>query len=205
MRRLKASPASHLPCHPGHVVVRSSLPPFCRCLLVPVRSEKLSLSGQMPESMTPMTMSSPAVPTPPSCAQRPPGASSPRNVGVLDVSASRSSSFVTATTPGDAPQRLRLRLGELRGEAVERVAIVVDLAAADAAAAPSRAGRPGSRRSRSRSGLFGIDFLAAVRLGRRKSGHAARVRRPPGIPRVERCRDCWSGGSAPPPGESCAA
>jgi hypothetical protein len=50
------------------------------------RSAKESDSGQMPESMTPMTMSSPALFVPPSMSQSPPLSVSPRNAGVVDVS-----------------------------------------------------------------------------------------------------------------------
>jgi len=68
-------------------------------MVVAVRSEKLALSGQMPESTTPMMMFSPALPTPPTCDHRPPGASRPRKLGVEEVSTVNVSSGVTVAIP----------------------------------------------------------------------------------------------------------
>ena len=65
----------------------------------PVRSLKLGCSGQTPESMMPMMTPSPALPVPPARSQRPPGASSPRNVGVVLVSAWTTASWSTESTP----------------------------------------------------------------------------------------------------------
>jgi hypothetical protein len=62
------------------------------------RSAKLRDSGQMPESISPMTMFSPALPTPPSWSHRPPSADRPRNAGVDEVSVSRISSGLTERT-----------------------------------------------------------------------------------------------------------
>jgi hypothetical protein len=66
--------------------------------LASTRSAKLRDSGQMPESTSPMMMSSPACWNPPSWSHRPPGAVRPRNVGVDEVSALRVSAGDTATT-----------------------------------------------------------------------------------------------------------
>ena len=81
------SPGVHLPCQPGICWYASfALGEALGLPCASTRSLKLSASGQMPESMTPMMMLSPACAKPPSWSQRPPGAVSPRNVGVDEVS-----------------------------------------------------------------------------------------------------------------------
>lgn len=65
-------------------------------------SANAGFSGQMPESMTPTIMPAPAWLGPPNCfCQTPVEPSSPRNRGVLTVSALRFSSFQTRSTLGD--------------------------------------------------------------------------------------------------------
>ncbi len=81
------------PFQPG-ICWYDSLPSFVALPFVPVRSEKLRLSGQIPPSTMPMITPSPLV-----CDQAPPGAVKPRKSGVDDVSTLRASSFVTASTP----------------------------------------------------------------------------------------------------------
>jgi hypothetical protein len=91
----------------------------------PVRSEKLRLSGQMPPSTMPMITPSPLV-----WDQAPPGAVRPRKSGVEEVSRLRE------LVLGDSQHALGLC--ELRGllggefsrEAVEHVAVAVELLAA---------------------------------------------------------------------------
>jgi hypothetical protein len=90
----KASPGVHLPFQPG-ICWYASLPSLLALPLLPVRSEKLGCSGQMPLSTMPMTTPSPLA----LVAQKPALPVSPRKAGVLAVSILRISSFVTASTP----------------------------------------------------------------------------------------------------------
>ena len=62
---LNCSPSTQVPCQSfSFWKFRSQALPLPWSTLFPKPSEKLSLSGQMPESMMPMTMSLPAQPTP---------------------------------------------------------------------------------------------------------------------------------------------
>ena len=85
---------------PAGDLLEASLPSLVPLPFAPVRSVKLRLSGQMPESIMPMMIPSPALTVPPSWSHRPPGASSPMNVGVDDVVDVRIRSLETDSTPG---------------------------------------------------------------------------------------------------------